>query len=87
MTRVLIVAGPAVVRAGLESLVRASPSFAVAGVLGEISAFSEQISTLEPDLALIDWSKPDHATPVALNLSSDVPIPMVVLTDEPGAGA
>lgn len=86
MTRVLIVAGAAVVRAGLESLVRSSPSFTVAGVVGETSRLPEQMAELEPDLVLIDWSNPDQRLLQAtLQLDSESPIPVAILTDEPGS--
>ncbi|MGI8824934.1 MAG: LuxR C-terminal-related transcriptional regulator [Chloroflexota bacterium] len=56
MTRVLVAAASAVVRAGLESIVRAHESFEVAGAVGS-SDLASEIENSQPDVILADLER------------------------------
>ncbi len=87
MTRVLVAAPSAVVRAGLEALVASSPRFAVVGQVASIEAAARASETLLPDVVLVEqeWGD-DLLVPglLALGAGSHVPA-VVVLTENPSA--
>ncbi len=87
MTRVLVAAPSAVVRAGLEALVASSPRFAVVGQVASIEAAARANETLLPDVVLVEqeWGD-DLLVPglLALGAGSHVPA-VVVLTENPSA--
>jgi len=56
VTRVLVAAASAVVRAGLESIVRAHESFEVAGAVGS-SDLASEIENSQPDVILADLER------------------------------
>lgn len=82
MTRVLIAASSAVVRAGLESLLATVPSFQVVGSLS-IEMAAAQLGDLEPDVLLLDLeSLSDESMSLAIE-SEMVPVgpARIILTD------
>ncbi|AGY57259.1 response regulator transcription factor [Gloeobacter kilaueensis] len=89
MIRVLIVAAAAVVRAGLESVIAASPALAVAGRPVSLLQLARQLEELLPDVVLIDLeSEADEAALARLPLpvfeldkQIEAP-PLVVLVEE-----
>src|SRR3989442_13220234 len=58
LIRVLVGAASAIVRAGLESLVRESPGTTLAGGSSSLSTVAPQIENLQPDVVLIEL---DHS--------------------------
>jgi NarL family two-component system response regulator YdfI len=87
VTRVLVAAPSAVVRAGLEALVASSPRLVVVGQVAGIEAAAQASETLQPDVVLVehDWDD-DLLVPGLLALGAGVHIPaVVVLTVHPSA--
>ncbi len=88
MTRVLIVAASAVVRAGLEALVASSPGLSVVGQAASTDALLAESERVAPDVVLVDHKgEDDDFVPVLLALGegSAAPPAAVVLTDGPAA--
>ena len=88
MTRVLIVAASAVVRAGLEALVASSPGLSVVGRTAQIDALLAETERVAPDVVLIDFKgEGDELVPtlLALGEGSATPPAAAVLTDNPAA--
>ncbi len=87
MTRVLVAAPSAVVRAGLEALVAASPSLAVVGQVASIEAAAQASETLLPDVVLVEHEWDDELlVPGLLALGAGGHAPaIVVLTENPSA--
>jgi len=88
MTRVLIVAASAVVRAGLEALVAASPGLSVVGQAASTDALLAESERVAPDVVLVDHKGEDDdfvPTLLALGEGAALPPAAVVLTDNPAA--
>lgn len=88
MTRVLIAAASAVVRAGLEALVTASPGLEVVGHAASTDALLAASERTGPDVVLLDRKGEDAdlvPTLLALGEGAARPPAAVVLTDDPGA--
>ncbi|MHB8648103.1 MAG: DNA-binding response regulator, partial [Thermomicrobiales bacterium] len=85
MTRVLVAAPSAVVRAGLEALVASSPNLTVVGQVASMEAATQASETLQPDVVLVEheWDD-DRLVPglLALGAGSHAPA-VVVLTEHP----
>lgn len=81
MTRVLIVAPSAVVRAGLESLLGSSPALQVAGSLASLSSLPD-LDAADADVVLLDW---DHAA-LPFAGAGETGTPVVLLVGERDAG-
>jgi NarL family two-component system response regulator YdfI len=86
VTRVLVVCASAVVRAGLEALVKESPTLVLSGSLHRLSLLAQQIEELLPDLVLLDLNSFDEdkePLPIVDTFSDDLAaIPILVLADE-----
>lgn len=88
MTRVLIVAASAVVRAGLEALVASSPGLSVAGQTAHIDALLAETERVGPDVVLVDFKGEDDTlvpTLLALGEGTATPPAAAILTDNPTA--
>jgi NarL family two-component system response regulator YdfI len=87
VTRVLVAAPSAVVRAGLEALVASSPRLVVVGQVASIEAAAQASETLQPDVVLVEheWDD-DLLVPGLLALGAGGHVPaVVVLTENPSA--
>ena len=83
-TRVLVVAGSAVVRAGLESiLVHAGEGnrFTVLGSAAPRSTLAEQLEELEPDVVLLELGSPDEPLVIPAERGA---LPAIVLLADGG---
>jgi two-component system, NarL family, response regulator YdfI len=80
MTRVLIVASSAIVRAGLEALLGAGPALEVVGSLATLDVMGARIESDRPDVLLIDVAG-NEALP-AFPVGPDI-LPVVLLTAGP----
>jgi NarL family two-component system response regulator YdfI len=79
--RVLVAANSGLIRAGLEALVRASPSFELAGSEPDLSNLAAAADRDHPDVILADLEvQPDEPPPELL-----APVAMVLLVSHPGA--
>jgi len=67
LIRVLVAATSAIVRAGLESLVRESPGTALAGGSSSLATVARQIETLQPDVVLIELERDAEENAAALS--------------------
>jgi len=87
VTRVLVAAPSAVVRAGLAALVAASPSLAVVGQVASMEAAAQASETLLPDVVLVEHEWDDELlVPGLLALGAGGHAPaIVVLTENPSA--
>lgn len=87
MTRILLAAASAVVRAGLETLVVSGPGFTVVGQVASLVALGEASEALQPDIVLVEReSGDDDLVPTLLALGAGPSPPaVVVLTDDPMA--
>jgi len=84
---VLVAAPSAVVRAGLEALVAASPRLVVVGQVAGLEAAAQASETLLPDVVLVEheWGD-DLLVPGLLALGAGGHVPaVVVLTENPSA--
>ena len=79
--RVLLASASAVRRAGLEALVKSSPSLRLIGSLGNPQAISERASEFRPDVIVADLDRES-----SLRLSAHFPCPVIVLIDDPDPG-
>lgn len=85
MIRVLVVAASAVVRAGIESLIHASPDLTVVGSAREFGSLLPSVEELQPDVVLV---APDGNEDVVELAEGNAGFPTVVLlTDEAGLHA
>jgi DNA-binding NarL/FixJ family response regulator len=84
VTRVLVVASSAVVRAGLESIVRSGPGLEVVGAAASPFALAESIESLRPDVVLVELESGDDPDGPALPGVGSGPGPpaFVVLGDD-----
>ncbi len=87
MTRVLVAAPSAVVRAGLEALVASSPRLVVVGQVASLEAAAQASETLLPDVVLVEHEWDDELlVPRLLDLGAGGDVPgIVVLTENPSA--
>jgi DNA-binding NarL/FixJ family response regulator len=87
VTRVLIVASSAVVRAGLETILAGRPALEVAGAVPDTSGLADEIERLAPDVLLIDLTASDPAGGSIPTLGGEDGGPaLVILTDRLDAG-
>ena len=85
MTRVLVAAASAVVRAGLEALVASSPTLTVVGQASSMEGAAHAAETLQPDVVLVEQEWDDEALVpglMALGAGDHAPA-VVVLTERP----
>lgn len=90
MTRVLIYAASAIARAGLESLVTASPALSVVSSSPSALTLTQQVEDLQPDVVLMELELHDDETLpalLALNAESYAPAIVVLADDAHGAWA
>ena len=59
MSRVLVAADRLIVRAGLESIIRANPALQLVGSSDNEASLIKQVEDLQPDVVLLEWSVPD----------------------------
>lgn len=81
VTRVLVVATDLIVRAGLESIIRANPELVVVGSSSDVTTISTFIAERSPDVVLMEL-RLDDEEPVSeklLALSVSPPIPAIVV--------
>ncbi len=86
MTGVLVAANDLIVRAGLESIIRASPDLSVVGIASDINTLAALIAAHSPDVVLMELEiQDDEPVPeklVVLNaVATSVPA-IVVLADD-----
>lgn len=87
MTRVLIAAASAVVRAGLEALIKGRADFDVVGTASGAEALSQQIDALQPDVVLMEMERGGPvAHLVAAGDGSASPALVVLMEDSDDAG-
>lgn len=84
MTRVLVAAADSIIRAGLESILRASPDLAVVGISSDVATLATLIEDTAPDVVLIQIHLHDEQL-----ISEKLPVigaaagvAIVVLTDD-----
>lgn len=89
MTRVLIAAASAVVRAGLEAIIKASPTLEVVGSSPGTDSLARYIETTQPDIVLVELERGDDGlAPSLLGFDTMSGSPAVVaLTDGPSSAA
>jgi NarL family two-component system response regulator YdfI len=90
MTRVLIAARSAIVRAGLEALLVSNPGFVAVGSAPDISVFMPLVEDQQPDVVLLELEAYDDEALAGLLALSAGPHPpaCVILTDDaPGTWA
>ena len=63
MIRVLIVASSSISQSGLETLLRASSSLQVVGVLSDFGQLSEKVEELQPDVVIAEITGQDTTLP------------------------
>jgi DNA-binding NarL/FixJ family response regulator len=77
--RVLIAAPSAILRAGLESIVRSSPALELAGSAADLTRLQAAVEREQPDVVLADLEFPGEDPPPELAS----PVPVVLLVDHP----
>ena len=77
MIRVLIVASSIVMQAGLAALLSASPALTVVGTATAL--LPEHLTTLQPDVVLLEWDSPEEEGAIALSLAEDL-LPEAILS-------
>jgi two-component system, NarL family, response regulator YdfI len=83
MTRVLVAAASSVVRAGLQAIVNAEPTFEVVGTESNLSALADGTDATQPDVVLVALERGEDSTP-ALPLGARAGLPgLVLLADDP----
>jgi NarL family two-component system response regulator YdfI len=83
MIRVLIVASSSISQRGLETLLRASTSLQVVGVLSDLGQLSENLEELQPDVLIAEITGQDRTLPdEILKLSEEAPVAIVLLVDD-----
>src|SRR5712692_7119691 len=82
--RVLLAAASAVRRAGLETLVKNSPSLKLVGSQQGIRTIAQRVVELQPDVLLLDLEPEDSGFPALPAIGGG--LPMVALVDEPEPG-
>lgn len=89
MTRVLVVAASAVVRAGLEAIINARPTLEVVESTSRTAELAEHVEAVQPDVILVDLEgsgQGSGADVVSLAAASSASA-VVVLTDNLESGA
>jgi len=84
VTRVLIAAGSAIARAGLEALLTSNPALIAVGSVPAIDAVMQQVEDQQPDVVLLELETYDDeilASLLALGASPHPPA-CVILTDD-----
>ncbi len=85
MIRVLVAANNLIMRAGLESIIRANPALEVVGSSSDAATLVQSIEELQPDVVLLEWlgddDEPGLEKILALSIEPDVPA-IVMLSDE-----
>ena len=81
MISVLIAADSAVVRAGLESLVRASPVLSVAGTCEDLARIAARFEELQPDAVLLEMAGDVGPTLRSLGVQRGVPAVVLLIDD------
>jgi NarL family two-component system response regulator YdfI len=84
VTRVLIAAGSAIARAGLEALLTSNPALIAVGSVPAIDAVMQQVEDQQPDVVLLELETYDDetlASILALGASPHLPA-CVILTDD-----
>ncbi|GAC1467911.1 MAG: response regulator transcription factor [Chloroflexota bacterium] len=84
MTRVLVAAASAVVRAGLESIINAHPGCDVVGSVTGTVGLAHQIEATQPDVVLVDLERSQNGSvPGSPAFAEDAGTPgMVLLVDD-----
>ena len=85
MTRVLVAAASAVVRAGLESIIGASPALEVAGSAAGTASLLQQIEAAQPDVVLLELEPGDEGPAPSLMALGPLTgsLGVVLLADSP----
>jgi DNA-binding NarL/FixJ family response regulator len=89
VTRVLIASASAVVRAGLEAIIKASPALEVVGSSPGTDSLARYIETTQPDVVLVELERGDDGlapSPLGFDAVSGSPA-VVALTDGPDGAA
>ena len=82
MTRVLVAAADLIIRAGLETILRASPDLAIVGIASDIATLATLIEDTAPDVVLMQWDLYDDAiSEKLLAISALAEVAIVVLAD------
>jgi DNA-binding NarL/FixJ family response regulator len=83
MIRVLIVASSSISRSGLETLLLASSSLQIVGLISEFSQVSEKVEELQPDVVIAEIAGQDATLPEEIpKLSEEAPLAIVLLVDD-----
>jgi two-component system, NarL family, response regulator YdfI len=83
MIRVLIVASSSISRSGLETLLRASSSLQIVGLISEFGQLAEKVEELQPDVVVAEITGQDTALPEEIpKLSEEAPVAIVLLVDD-----
>jgi two-component system, NarL family, response regulator YdfI len=83
MIRVLIVASSSISRSGLETLLRASSSLQIVGLISEFGQLAEKVEELQPDVVVAESTGQDTALPEEIpKLSEEAPVAIVLLVDD-----
>jgi two-component system, NarL family, response regulator YdfI len=83
MIRVLIVASSSISRSGLETLLRASSSLQIVGLISEFGQLAEKVEELQPDVVVAEITGQDTALPEEIpKLSEEAPVAIMLLVDD-----
>jgi NarL family two-component system response regulator YdfI len=83
MIRVLIVASSSISRSGLETLLRASSSLQLVGLISDFGELSEKVEELQPDVVVVEITGQDTTFPEEIpKLSEEAPVAIVLLVDD-----
>lgn len=83
MIRVLIVASSSISRSGLETLLRASSSLQIVGLLSDFGQLSDNVEELQPDVVVAEITGQDTTLPEEIpKLSEEAPVAIVLLVDD-----
>jgi two-component system, NarL family, response regulator YdfI len=83
MIRVLIVASSSISRSGLETLLRASSSLQIVGLISDFGELSEKVEELQPDVVVVEITGQDTTFPEEIpKLSEEAPVAIVLLVDD-----
>jgi NarL family two-component system response regulator YdfI len=83
MIRVLIVASSSISRSGLETLLRASPSLQIVGLISDFGQLAEKVEELQPDVVVAEITGQDTTLPEEIpKLSEEAPVAIVLLVDD-----
>jgi NarL family two-component system response regulator YdfI len=83
MIRVLIVASSSISRSGLETLLRASSSLQIVGLISDFGQLAEKVEELQPDVVVAEITGQDTTFPEEIpKLSEEAPAAIVLLVDD-----